>query len=891
MSLKAYKQKRSFNKTPEPEGKEKKSTGKELLFVVQKHAASHLHYDFRLELKGSLKSWAVPKGPSLNPQDKRLAMLVEDHPFDYKDFEGVIPKGNYGAGQVIIWDHGTYEPAEQASTRAEKEKILLKEFHSGSMRIIMHGKKLKGEFALVKSSNREENAWLLIKKTDNHSSETDITKKDKSVVSGKRLADLAREKSPKTWQSNRNSNGQLKKPAVKQTAAEENVSDPIPDYSTIIRKLLSALPKKKSLIPEDLKPMLATLVDEPIDAPGWIYEVKWDGYRSLAYLNNGKVDLRSRNNNTFNKKFFPVANALQEWKINAVLDGEIVVLNEKGLSDFGKIQNWRSEDDGELVFYVFDILWLEGINLMNHTLTERRNILKQVTPPEGIIRISESFESSGSEFFSVADQLGLEGIIAKKADSTYIPGSRPKTWLKIKTEKRHEAVVAGYTRNEDSSKQFSALVLGVYDDNNKLKFIGQVGTGFTDQAQTDLLKKMKPFISKNSPFPEEPIINKPTKFRPRPPKANVVWLKPQLVCEVKYAELTSDGIMRHPSFQGLRPDKKAMDIKEEKSSEKNAPPASHKPVKGKRKDLLNEKETNQIISIDGKEIKFTNLDKIYWPKEKIAKRDMINYYYQIAPLMLPYMKDRPQSLNRYPDGINGESFYQKNVAGKVPDWVTTHAYENTTKEGGKTFYVCTDEASLLYIANLGCIEMNPWHSRIDHPENPDWCVIDLDPDTNSFQEVIDAANVIKDILDSFSIPSFPKTSGSTGIHIYIPLGALYTYEQSKQLAELIVTFAHDEMRSFTSLERSPAKRKGKIYLDFLQNRAIQTIAAPYSLRPKPGATASAPLLWTEIKKGLSIQDFSIYNMPDRVKETGDLFKGVLGKGIDIAAVLDKIAKK
>ncbi len=930
MGLEAYKKKRSFNKTPEPEGTEKNPTSKELLFVIQKHAASHLHYDFRLELKGTLKSWAVPKGPSLNPQDKRLAMLVEDHPFDYKDFEGVIPKGNYGAGQVIIWDHGTYEPAEAAATRDEQEKILLKEFHKGSMRIILNGKKVRGEFALVKSANREENAWLLIKKTDRFASEADITKKDKSVVSGKRLDDLVKEKSPKTWQSNRTSNGQLKKEAVRKTPVTEEKEASTIEYSTILKELLPALPKKKTPMPVDLKPMLATLVDQPTDAPGWIYEVKWDGYRSLAYLKKGKVDLRSRNNNNFTKKFFSVTKALEDWKINAIVDGEIVVLNEKGLSDFGSLQNWTREEDGELVYYVFDILWLEGINLMNLTVKERRNILQQLSPPEGIIRISESFESSGTEFFAVANQLGLEGIIAKKEDSIYIPDSRTKAWLKIKTEKRHEAVIAGYTRNEDSSKIFSALVLGVYDEKNELKFIGQVGTGFTDNVQTELLKKMKPLIAKKSPFPEEPAINKPTKFRPRPPKANVVWLKPRLVCEVKYAELTAEGIMRHPSFQGLHSDKNPKEVKEEKPissetiveataspettdstsstpkkvatkipgkakglSKKNDAVAIPKQVKGKgkRNELLDAKETNQVITIDGHEIKFTNLDKIYWPKEKITKRDMINYYYQLAPLMLPYMKDRPQSLNRYPDGINGESFYQKNVAGKVPDWITKHAYENTTREGQKTFYVCTNEASLLYIANLGCIEMNPWHSRIESPDNPDWCVIDLDPDTNSFEEVIDAARVIKNILSSFNIPSFPKTSGSTGIHIYIPLGAQYTYDQSKQLAELIVTFAHDEMRSFTSLERNPAKRKGKIYLDFLQNRAIQTIAAPYSLRPKPGATASAPLHWDEIKEGLSIGDFTIYNMAERVKEMGDLFNGVLGKGIDLAEVLETIAGK
>ena len=299
-------------------------------------------------------------------------------------------------------------------------------------------------------------------------------------------------------------------------------------------------------------------------------------------------------------------------------------------------------------------------------------------------------------------------------------------------------------------------------------------------------------------------------------------------------------------------------------------------------------EETQTPVINGREIKFTNLSKIYWPNEKITKRDMINYYYRMMPYMLPYMKDRPQSLNRHPDGITGESFYQKNVAGKVDKWITTHHYNNTTHPGEKTFFVCTDEASLLYIAKLGCIEMNPWHSRIQSADNPDWCVIDLDPDDNPFEQVIEAANVIHKILDAVDIPSYPKTSGSTGIHIYIPLGAKYTYDQSKQLAELIVTIAHDELGGFTSILRNPAKRRGKIYLDFLQNRAIQTIAAPYSLRPKPRATASAPLHWDEIKKGLSIQDFTIFNMYDRVRSEGDFFKGVLGKGIDLQKVLNKI---
>ncbi|MEJ7740582.1 MAG: DNA ligase D [Chitinophagaceae bacterium] len=911
MSLSEYIKKRSFSSTPEPTGKKPSGSGDVLLFVIQKHDASHLHYDFRLEMKGTLKSWAVPKGPSMNPDDKRLAMLVEDHPFDYKDFEGTIPKGNYGAGTVIIWDQGTYEPAEAAKTKAEREKILLKGFFSGSLRIKMKGEKCKGEFALVRSKNGEENAWLLIKKTDEYSIKTDITIKNKSVVSGKTVEQVAADKQSKTWISNRSSDGKLKPgETIQKSAASRTKKTPSStqdhetvtgsfDFAAVTKTLLKPYSKKnKSALPLGLKPMLATLIDEPFDDPEWIFEVKWDGYRTLAFLNKGEVELRSRNNNSFNEKFYPVYNALKLWPVDAVVDGEIIVLNDNGLSRFSDLQAWQSEADGELVFYVFDIVWLAGINLSDLPLTERRKMLAKLLPEEGIIRMSENFEASGSEFFEVAQQLGLEGIIAKKADSVYTPDNRTRFWLKIKTEQRHEAIIAGYTLNEDSRKKFSALILGVYE-NDDLKFIGQAGTGFTDSMQKEILERLRPLEIKACPFSTVPVINKPTRFRRNPPKADVTWVKPELVCEVRYQELTSEGIMRHASFQGLREDKQPKEIiKEEPVALPDLAEEIDKP-KGKkektpakeslRKTFLHPKEETQTRQINGRELQFTNLGKLYWPEEKISKRDMLNYYYQVAPYMLPYMKDRPQSLNRHPNGINGESFYQKNVAGKVDEWITTHAYENTTREGNKTFFVCTDEASLLYIAKLGCIEMNPWHSRISAPDNPDWCVIDLDPDTNPFEQVIEAARVVHKILQAIDVPSYPKTSGSTGIHIYIPLGAKYDYEQSKQLAELIVHFAHQELGGFSSLERNPAKRKGKIYLDFLQNRAIQTIAAPYSLRPKPGATASAPLRWEEVKKGLRMTEFTIFTMLDRIKNEGDLFKGVLGKGIDLEKVLKKIS--
>jgi len=894
VSLSFYKKKRSFTKTPEPRGVKKNTAAKQLLFVVQKHHASHLHYDFRLEIRGVLKSWAVPKGPSMNPTDKRLAMHVEDHPYSYKDFEGIIPEGNYGAGTVIVWDTGTYIPAEKNGTKEEQEKELLKTYYKGSMSIVLNGKKLKGEFALVKASGRGDNSWLLIKKKDAYAAATDITRKDKSVLSNKKLEQVALSKKAKQWISNRDAGGKPKK--IKENGKKETLKKNSEEPGKIKALLKKYKAKKRTSFPKNIFPMLATLTEQMIEENGWSYEIKWDGYRAMAYIDNGKAELRSRNNKSFNEQFYPVYNAVKEWKIKAVLDGEIVTVNEKGGSSFQQLQNWRSEADGELLYYVFDILWLEGYDLKNLALYERREILKQLLPPGGFIHFSENFETTAADFLEAAKKLGMEGIIAKKTDSEYSPGIRSKNWLKIKTGKRHEAIICGYTLNEESSKFFSSLLLGIYK-NKKLVFIGQAGTGFTATMQKEILKKLKPLETSNCPFAVVPAINKPTRFRPRPPKAAVTWVKPKLVCEVQYQELTSEGVMRHPSFQGLRTDKHTKDVVAEEAVtvdpittkqaiiEKKIKPAI---TTGIRKTLLNPHDENQVRIINGQELKFTNLSKLYWPAEKISKRDMLNYYYQVAPYMLPYMQDRPQSLNRHPNGIKGKSFYQKNVAEKIPGWLTTHNYKNTSKEGAKKFLVCTDEACLLYMANLGCIEMNPWHSRIQSPDKPDWCVIDLDPDTNPFSQVIEVANVIKKILDAAAITAWAKTSGSTGIHIFIPLGARYTYDQSKTLAELIVSLAQRELPGFTSLERTPSKRKGKIYLDFLQNRPIQTIAAPYSLRPKPGATASAPLYWEEIKTGLQIKDFTIFNMPGRIKTEGDIFKGVLGKGIDLGKVLKKI---
>ena len=661
--------------------------------------------------------------------------------------------------------------------------------------------------------------------------------------------------------------------------------------------LLKSAPK--AALPVNVKPMKATLVDEPFDDPDWLYEVKWDGYRAIATINDDDAQLISRNNLPF-EKFYPITNLLKKWKVNAVIDGEVLVLNDKGISDFGALQNWRSEADGNLVYYVFDILWYDGKSLMELPLKDRLAILKEVLPTDDDrLRQSKVFEANGIEFFKAAERIGLEGIIAKKASSVYTSDLRSREWLKIKVHRRQEVVIAGFTRNEGTSKPFSALALGVYD-HGTLRYVGKVGTGFNDKMQKEMMVQFKPLITDKSPFDVEPDVDKPSRFRPKRLGAKPTWLKPELVGEVAFAEVTSDGVFRQASFKGMRTDKKASDViletpadttetvEEAVEQPKENHTAAIKPPKEKeRKTLLNPKDETQVRKICGHDLKFTNLSKIYWPEDNVTKRDMFNYYYQVAEYILPYLKDRPMSLNRFPGGIHGSSFYQKDVKGKAPDWVTK-TFPYTTSDGEhKEYLVGNDEATLLWMATLGCIEMNPWFSRVQSPDNPDFCVIDLDPDKNTFDQVVEAALEVKKVLDVIGVPSYCKTSGSTGMHIYIPLAAKYTYDQSQMFARIIVNIVHKEIPDYTSLERMIANRKGKMYLDFLQNRPGATIAGAYSLRPKIGATVSMPLHWEEVKPGLTMKDFTIFNAIGRLKKEGDLFKGILGKGIDLEKTIQK----
>lgn len=669
---------------------------------------------------------------------------------------------------------------------------------------------------------------------------------------------------------------------------------------------------EKAEMPKGIKPMKATLVDEPFDQPGWIYEVKWDGYRAISYIHQNQTSLFSRNNLEFTQ-FESICEHLHELNIQAVLDGEIVALREDGTADFGALQNWKNSKKAKLHYYVFDILWLEGYSLLTLTLSQRREILEGILPKDHTqIKLSQAYSTSGIDFFDAAKRMKLEGIIAKRSDSFYSSDSRSREWLKVKAKRRQEVIIGGYTRNEGTEKYFSALALGVFDGSGKLNYIGKVGTGFNQSIQRELMVEFEKLLTKDCPFEITPDVDEPSQFRPQRLGARPTWLKPELICEVEFAEFTNEGKVRQASFKGLRKDKHPKEVilelekdaevildelslehnlKEGISNDEDRGAAKRIVRQNKDSDarikeslLLSGKAETQEKQIDGHTLKFTHLSKQYWPEDKVSKRDMFNYYDGVSPFILPYLLDRPMSLNRYPGGINSQSFYQKNVKEIAPEWARTMPHTNEKGEE-KSYLLGHDRATLLWMASLGCIEMNPWFSRASSPEFPDYCVIDLDPDKNTFEQVIQAAQVTRKILEAIGVESYPKTSGSTGIHIYIPLGTKYTYEQSQLFANLIVRQVNRELPKFTTLERSIKNRGGKMYLDFLQNRPGATIAGVYSLRPRPGATVSMPLDWNEVKPGLKMRDFTIFNALDRLKETGDLFTGVLGKGIDMQKVI------
>ncbi|WP_423736902.1 DNA ligase D [Chitinophaga caseinilytica] len=902
MSLTKYNQKRDFKKTSEP--KSGKAPGKDHIFVIQRHHATRLHYDFRLEMDGVLKSWAVPKGPSLNPADKRLAMEVEDHPFDYKDFQGEIPPGNYGAGYVYIWDKGTYELLEPNGQPFDKE--ALKEWKSGSLKVILHGKKLKGEFALVKMrGGREENAWLLIKHNDkyavhdaydseDHTPKTVIAKM-KGPHNTKPEAKAKKAASPKKASASKTSvskQASPKKAAVKKSAALKTASAKKAAPSKAAAKK-SASPKKSATketsstgkkkvaegepMKEFYKPMLATLVDAPFDRPGWIFENKWDGYRAIANVKNGKAELYSRNKLSFNKVYDPIVKAVERIPHNVVLDGEVIIRSTRDKSDFQALQHFKTTRKGNLTYAVFDLLYLDGHPLEELTLLERKALLRQIVDQlnDPAVIFSGHVEGKGIQHFEKAKKAGWEGVIAKNGESTYAAGARSLNWLKVKVLNRQEAIICGFTAPRGSRKNIGALILGVYD-NGSLQYIGHCGGGFNDAGLKDMHARLQPLVTNTSPFKEKIKTNMP-----------VTWLKPQLVCEVKFSEWTNDGHLRQPIFIALRDDKPAKSVVRE--TPRHAPaskPADMKATAKKASTAKTAPENDREIKLNGKTVSLTNQQKIYWPKEKITKGQLVDYYLSVADVILPHLKDRPLSLNRFPNGIAGPSFYQKDLDLKtVPSWLKTAQIWSESSDREIDYLVCNNEATLAWMVNLGCIEINPWLSRLKKPDHPDYIVIDLDPNDIGFVHVVETALAVRKLLESRNIHSFVKTSGSRGMHICIPTGAKHDFDTCKLFAEYLAQEVNAMLPETTSVERTKSKRMKKVYIDFLQNRRGQTIASAYSVRPKPGATVSAPLEWKEVTKKLKMEDFHMGNIGKRLDKKGDLWAGILTAKNDLKAIL------
>jgi bifunctional non-homologous end joining protein LigD len=821
-----YARKRAFDKTPEPkpEVHTPAAAGRKF-FCVQRHDATRLHYDFRLEMDGVLKSWAVPKGPTLEPLTKHLAMHVEDHPLDYGSFEGNIPKGEYGGGSVMLWDRGTYE---LLGTDPE-----LKQLERGDVKFRLHGEKLKGEFALVLMKGRGKgNEWLLIKK------------KDDAAVPGWNVEDHAT--------------------SVLTGRTQQEIAENLPPRKSAPGSVdPGKLPgARKAPMPSAIAPMLASLADRPPSGEKWLYEIKWDGVRAVCFIEDGRLRILSRNGNRTEQQY-PELTVLPHFIAaeTAILDGEIAVLDGQGRSSFSLIQPRIGVTDPNTIahlarktpatLFLFDIVYLNGFDLRAVPLAERKHTLEAILKPSERFRYSQQFAAKGEEMLEAARQAGLEGVIAKRADSFY-EERRSSNWVKIKATNRQEFVICGFTHGERA--HFSSLVLGMYES-GRLVHAGQVGTGFTDKSLADIHARLEPLVTPKSPFAKAPKALR-----------RITWVKPELVCEVKYLEFTPDGQLRAPVFLGLRFDKRP----EETARETPEPLAQ-------RTALIPEKPVEMVLDVDGHSLKFTNLGKVFYPADGVTKRDVINYYDAVSEYILPHLRDRPLSLKRYPNGIDQKFFFQKD-AENFAEWVRVEPIDSETRGDPIHYAIANDRAALLYLANLACIDQNPWMSRVGSLDKPDFALIDLDPVECPFDMIVEAAQMVHDKLRLIGLEGYPKTTGGDGMHVYIPLEPVYTYQQVRSFAEILAHLVTGDNPTLFTTPRAVAKRKkGRVYFDYLQIVEGKTIAAPYVLRAYAGAPVSTPLEWAEVKRGVRPTDFSIHNAVERFRDRGDLFAPVLTK--------------
>jgi len=837
--LERYRAKRSAARTPEPFGaKAVASTGH--LFVFHKHHARNLHWDLRLEWQGALESWAVPRGPSPDPADKRLAMHVEPHPLDYAEFEGVIPEGEYGAGPSIVWDKGVWIPKEDVAEGFEKGKLLFE----------LRGFKVKGVWTLVHTPRAGENHWLLIKERDAYVDEggTDVYADD-SIYSGLEV-------------------------------------DALPDAQEIAGKLAEraqqAGARRRTVRAKDVDVMKATRRPEAFTDPAWVFELKYDGYRLVAGRDEsapaGAV-LISRNGNDLTGTFPEVARAVAGLPYEGVvLDGEVVVHDERGVPSFDRLQRrgrlrrhadvTRATLELPAVYYAFDLLGFMGLDLRPLPLLERKALLREMLPTVGPVRYSEHIPEQGEAMYEQVTSMRLEGVVAKKADSAYT-GGRSRSWYKIAALRSDDFVVVGWTDPRGGRSGFGALHLARYLDGD-LTYAGSVGTGFSEALLADVLGRLEE-------LGEDRSVRGSLAGAP-PGGRGHHWVPPELVAEVRFREITDAGMVRHPVFVRLRDDKPPEECvaqDDDDSHELPEPPE----VEG-----------------EPRTVPFTNLDKVFWPEEGYTKGDLIEYYRAVSRWLLPYLADRPLVLTRYPDGIHGKSFYQKDAPEWAPDWLRTVTVHSGSSERDLDYFVADSVESLLYLANLGTVPLHVWHSRVADLDHPDWCLLDLDPKDAPFSDVVEVALFLHELCADVGLPHYVKTTGSTGLHVLVPLGGQMTYEQSRTLGELLARVAVGELPGIATVERVVSKRAGKVYVDYLQNRRGQLVAAPLCVRPKPGATVSAPLAWDEVGPDLDLRDHTIVTVPERMERlesegAGDPCRHVLAERPDLLSALEKLTDR
>ena len=954
--LESYNKKRNFKETPEPSGNNnatdtnfsqnsKADSDTNARFVVQKHEATRLHYDFRLESKKNnvLISWAVPKGPSTDPKIKRLAILTEDHPIDYLLFEGNIPKGNYGAGSVIVWDTGTYS----IEVTENKDEDVSDQFNRGKINFTLFGQKLKGKFSMIKTSR--ENQWLLFKVIDTFASSHDKGKEEanadlikcnpESVLSGLTNDDIKKANADEFVKESKHGNKDRKHP--KKNSAFDvdngNTNSDSPNIGVFTHP--SSFPSSnRQEFPEGTKPMLATLSNKPFNSQDWVFEIKWDGVRSLSYIHKPReiLKIQSRNGNTITQRYpeliEPLKSAIDEQKCNEsiVLDGEIVVLDKNGFPDFQSHQkrmNINLKKDIEMLssqfpatYYIFDILYLDGFDLKALTLIERREILNDIIKKDKSnkrIKISDFIEGDGNDIFAGIKKMNLEGMVAKHKLGKYHTASRSKEWLKIKNTKTQDCVVIGYTRGEGNrEKYFGSILLAAVDNNkspneNKLKFVGHSGSGFDFEQLPHIYNNLKKIKVEKCPIDYVPYTNRET-----------TWVKPVLVVEIKYSDWTEDKIMRAPIFLGFREDKNPQDcIMEESELNDVLNFRNENKNKNNFKDNITHETAPKPSSPNQHQTFFSNLDKIYWGKTKfrgpITKMDLIEYYDKISSFILPHLKDRPLSLNRYPDGINGKSFYHKNWQNEKPDFVQTIKIYSKSRNEDINYILCNNKETLLWLANIGCIEMHPWYSRFNnHDLNgnleigkcglnyPDFIVFDLDPyiysgiegkyqepeyNLKAFKVTVETAYQLKGIFENINIKSFLKTSGKTGFHIFVPIINSYTYGQTRSFAQIIGKMLFKLLPNKITTEWNTENRNGKVFFDYNQNAIGKTIASVFSPRPVDLATISMPIGWTNLEH-IVPTNYTTTNALEILETEKDPWKDIFSNKQDLVQILGNISE-